>query len=732
MQNQITKFFLPDMSKASFNKLLQLISAVVIISVLLSIFSFLALSSVDNLPQQSEFLLLIFAVTSVCLSGLLFIIIRQAIRFYVEKKQGKAGAKLQLRLAILFGVITVFPSIIVASFAVSVVDYSLRGWFSERISTAVNDSVTIADAYLEEHTRSVRGQVLAMANDVNRDGLNLAQNKKVFNQFITDQVGIRNLSEAVILDGTGQVIAKSRFAFSITFSDLSQEWLLRARNGEVVISRTDDNTKIQALVKLNNFVDAYLLVGRFIDADVLQAVDKTRLAVSDYQSLSIRQFDLQVSMAAIFAVISLFLLLSALWIGLSLSGAITNPLRGIISVADAVRAGNLNSRVDIKTDMDEITLLGNSFNRMLDDLSSSQKQLVTANKQLNQRREFTEAVLSGVSSGVIGLTSEGIITLPNKAACSLLHFSKSQLIGKELTEILPEFTQLFDTIKNGNRRQYNDEIVILKNDQQIFLQAGMTSEQMEGRIVGYVVTFDDVTDLLAAQRKAAWSDIARRIAHEIKNPLTPIELAADRLKKKYRPEDPKKAEQFDQFLTIISRQVGDIGRLVDEFSSFARMPNAVLVKQDLTKIIQEQIQLYQNEENNIKISLENPDNSLFIDADSGLIRQLIANLLQNALDALIENNIKNPTIIVELTRDKRTAYIEIRDNGPGFESKNLSELFEPYVTGRDKGTGLGLSIAQKIIQDHAGHIKLQNYSKGGAQILITIPISSDVISKGDA
>ena len=721
----MTKSFLPDTSEPSFLKLLQLISGVVLVSVLISIFSLIALSTVETLPQQTELLLSIFAGASLCLIGLLFIIIRQIIKLFVEKRQKKAGSQLQMRLAVLFGVLTVFPSIIVASFAVSVVDYSLRGWFSERISTAVNDSVTIADAYLEEHTRSVRGQVLAMANDVNRDGLKLAQNKQIFNKFITDQVGIRNLSEAVIVDGTGQIIAKSRFAFSIIFSEINRDWLNRARNDEVVISRTDDNTKIQALVKLNNFVDAYLLVGRFIDSDVLEAVDKTRLAVSDYQSLSIRQFDLQISMAAIFAVISLFLLLSALWIGLSLSSAITKPLRGIILVADSVRAGDLNSRVDIKTDLDEISLLGVSFNRMMDDLSSTQRQLVHANKQLDQRREFTEAVLSGVSSGVIGLTNKGVITLPNTAACSLLGFTKQQLIGSQLVDILPEFSDLFEVIRQGKKRQYNTEVIIVRNEQQLFLQAGITSEEIEKRIVGYVVTFDDVTDLLSAQRKAAWSDIARRIAHEIKNPLTPIELAADRLKKKYRPEDPDKAEQFDQFLTVISRQVGDIGRLVDEFSNFARMPSAVLSKQELIRLVNEQVHLYQNEDNDIKILFSKPKEPIYIDADSGLIRQVFANLLQNSIDALKENNIKNPSIMVSLTIEGSLVYAEIKDNGIGFQTKNLSKLFEPYVTGRDAGTGLGLAIVQKIIQEHGGQIKLQNHEEGGAHIIITIPLTGE-------
>ena len=724
-----TKSFIQDTNEISFIKLLRLISVVVLISILISILSFLALSTVETLPKQSDLLIFIFLGVSLCLIGLLFVIIRQIIRLFVEKKQKKAGSQLQMRLAVLFGLLTVFPSIIVASFAVSVVDYSLRGWFSERISIAVNDSVTIADAYLEEHTRSIRGQVLAMANDVNRDGLKLAQNKQIFNRFITDQVGIRNLSEAVIVDGTGQIIAKSRFAFSIIFSELDSDWLDRARNDEVVITRTDDNTKIQALVKLNNFVDAYLLVGRFIDSDVLQAVDKTRLAVSDYQSLSIRQFDLQISMAAIFAVISLFLLLSALWIGLSLSSAITKPLRGIILVADSVRAGDLNSRVEIKTDLDEISLLGISFNRMMDDLSSTQRQLVHANKQLDQRREFTEAVLSGVSSGVIGLTNKGIITLPNTAACSLLDYTKQQLIGSQLTDILPEFSELFDVIKQGKKRKHNAELMIVRNEQQLFLQAGITSEEIEKRIVGYVVTFDDVTDLLSAQRKAAWSDIARRIAHEIKNPLTPIELAADRLLKKYRPEDPKKAEQFDQFLTIISRQVGDIGRLVDEFSSFARMPSAVLTKQELTALVEEQIHLYQDEDNQIKILFSKPPEPVFVDADSGLIRQVFANLFQNSIDILKESKVEKSTIWVNLRNDWTSVYIDIRDNGPGFRTKNLSKLFEPYVTGRDAGTGLGLAIVQKIIQEHSGQIKLQNHSEGGAQIEISIPLSGEKSSK---
>ena len=688
----------------------------------IGIATFATLSSAENLGNQADNLLLLLTSAAGALILLIFIVGRQLFQLWQERKKEMAGSQLHLRLAILFGGITVVPSILVAFFAVSVLDYSLRGWFAERISTAVSESVTIADAYLEEHASSVRGQILAMANDINREAPQLISNTANLNEFITNQAGIRNLSEAVVIDGTGQIIAKSRFSFALSFVDLRTDWLDRARTGEVVIVRTPGNTKLQALVKLNAFVDAYLFVGRFIDSGVIEAVDQTRLAASDYQSLSFSQVDLQISMAAIFAVVALLMLLSALWIGLNLANSIVEPLGGVIAVAEDVRTGNLNSRVDIDASLIEISHLGSSFNSMLDDLASSQQQLVQANKQLDQRRQFTEAVLAGVSSAVIGLNQNGEITLPNQSACHLLGQNAHALIGRMLTDILPEFSNLLDRAKKARAPAREAQIPVRLDGQQRTLQGRVSTEKIEGRIIGYVVTFDDITDLLSAQRKAAWSDIARRIAHEIKNPLTPIELASDRLMKKFRPEDEKTARQFDEYVNIISRQVGDIGRMVDEFSSFARMPTSVLQPQNLVEIITGQYDLIQVEHPEIHFRLSTPDAAVLVDADAGLLRQALTNLLQNASEAVSDAGTKNPEVSITLTNEDELVCITVLDNGPGFPEMNLEELLEPYVTTREKGTGLGLSIVQKIIQDHGGNLRLANAPDQGAYVSIKLPL----------
>ena len=685
--------------------------------------TFATLSSVENLSSQADNLLLLLTSAGGALILMIFIVGRQLFQIWQERRREIAGSQLHLRLALLFGGITVVPTILVAFFAVSVLDYSLRGWFAERISTAVTESVTIADAYLEEHASSVRGQILAMANDINREAPQLLSNARLLNEFITNQAGARNLSEAVVIDGTGQIVAKSRFSFALSFVDLRTEWIERARTGEVVIVRTPGNTKLQALVKLNAFIDAYLFVGRFIDSAVIDAVDQTRLAASDYQSLSFSQVDLQVSMAAIFAVVALLMLLSALWLGLNLANSIVGPLGGVISVAEDVRDGNLSSRVNVDPSLVEISHLGSSFNSMLDDLASSQQQLVHANKQLNQRRQFTEAVLAGVSSAVIGLNQSGEITLPNQTACTLLGRDAHALIGQALTDILPEFSALIDTAKKTRGAMREAQVSVRLDGQRLILQARVTTEKIEGRIIGYVVTFDDITDLLSAQRKAAWSDIARRIAHEIKNPLTPIELASDRLKKKYRPEDEIRAKQFDEYVQIISRQVGDIGRMVDEFSNFARMPAAVLQPQDLEDIITGQFDLIQVEHPEIAFHLNMPEESVMVEADAGLLRQALTNILQNAAEAIGETAQESEAAIdITLSIQSNQAYIHVSDTGPGFPQMSLDELIEPYVTTRDKGTGLGLSIVQKIVQDHNGRLKLANKQDSGAIVVIELPL----------
>lgn len=695
------------------------------VALILGAATFGLLSSDDFLNNKSDLVGLLIGVDILAVTVLLFFVGRQVFQLIRERRNRLAGYQLHWKLVTLFGVITVFPAVIVIAFSYFVLDFSLRGWFNERISTAINESVTVADAYLEEHILSVRGQILAMANDINREASSLSGNRRAFDAFLTNQAGVRNLSEALVLDSTGRVIANSRFAYAVTFSSLGEDFYSSARDGDVAITRTDITNRIRAGVRLNQFVDAYLLVGRFIDPNVSGAVDRTQTAVTEYQSLDIRQLDLKVSFAILFGMVALLLVLGSVWVGINFANAIIMPLGAVIQVAEQVRSGNLASRVPYVKTNDEIAQLGLSFNRMLEEVARNREELVEANRQIDKRREFTEAVLAGVSSGVIGIDENKFITLPNLSALEMLGLTRADTIGRKLVDIVPELENLLETAGKPGRRNKEQNVEIDRNGVKRNLLVRVTTETVARRIVGYVVTFEDVSELLDAQRKAAWSDVARRIAHEIKNPLTPIQLAAERLGAKYTPEDETARQAFSTYIDTIIRQVDDIGRLVNEFSSFARMPAPKMEPHDLIKMVRGQINLFEAAEKDIKFSIETHGKSrLSFTCDDGMIRQVITNLVQNAVDALHEGHVKKGQIHVEISKGGDNMALIIRDNGPGLPLDDSRDLTAPYVTNREKGTGLGLAIVRKIVEDHYGSLKLANGGKGkfcGAEITIIFP-----------
>lgn len=697
----------------------------VLIALSIGMLTVFNLSRFDPAQQDSTLLTTLIAIDFLAVIIVGGFVIRQILQLVNERRQRMAGYQLHWRIALMFGGVAALPAIIITAFALFVVDYSLRGWFADRISTAVTESVQVADYYFEEHASSIQSDVLTIANDVNREAFKLRGNPALLEQYLTNQTALRNLSEAIILDGTGQVIAKSRFAFAVTFMNIRGEWLTDARDGEVVLLRADQTNKLRAVIKLNSFVDAYLFVGRFIDRSVLEAVDNTRLAAADYQQLGIRQLDLQISFAFVFGLFLALLLITALWIGLNLATAIVEPLGSVISVAEQVRSGNLSPRVPKGLELEEIARLGLSFNNMLDEIVRSREQLVQANKQIDRRREFTEAVLGGVSSGVIGLDKDLNVTLPNSTATQLLQVSTDALIGHPLVDVVPEFVGLVSTAKSRKRNFAEEQIMLERSGQHLTLRARIAAERVDGAIIGYVVTFDDVTDLLSAQRKAAWSDIARRIAHEIKNPLTPIQLASDRLRRKYTPEDEAAGEQFTEYLSIISRQVEDIGRMVDEFSAFARMPQPAMAPVDLQALVAGQITLFEDDAVTLSMVTDDPDASYTVLGDAGLLRQAVLNLIQNGVDSLRESRTKAPRIELALAHDAGIVTLKIMDNGPGYPDMDRSKLLEPYVTHRAKGTGLGLAIVSKIVQDHAGTLELLDAEEGGACAIIRLGFHED-------
>ena len=696
------------------------------VALVLGCLTFALLSSETFLSDESDLVAILLMVDITTLGVLLIFVGRQVYRLIRERRRRLAGYQLHLRLVTLFGVITVFPAIIIVAFSFFVLDFSLRGWFSDRISTAINESVTVANAYLEEHIQSVEGQILAMANDINREAGSLSGNRRRFDAYLTNQAGVRNLSEAIVIDSTGRVIANSRFAYAVTFSSLDDDdFFSKARNGEVAITTIDITNRIRAGVRLNQFVDAYLLVGRFIDPKVSAAVDQTQTAASEYQVIDIRQLDLKVSFALLFGMVALLLLLGSIWVGLNFATAIVEPLGSVIMVAEQVRSGNLASRVTMTDRNDEVARLGLSFNRMLDDINKNREELVEANRQLDKRREFTEAVLGGVSSGVIGIDEKRFVTLPNAAALTMLGINKMDAIGQRLDTLVPEFASLLDTASKPGRRNQEQNIEIKQGKSILNLLARITTETVDNRIVGYVVTFENVSDLLDAQRKAAWADVARRIAHEIKNPLTPIQLAAERLGAKYTPKDEKSRASFASYIETISRQVEDIGRLVNEFSSFARMPAPEMQMHNLVSMVQGQINLFEASTNSVRFEFDNRgDDEIILSCDDSMMRQVVTNLLQNAVDAMTEAGEEDCRMLVEIEETDNAVRILFIDNGPGLPDEKGVDLTAPYITFREQGTGLGLAIVRKIVEDHDGSIVLahsghQDYK--GAAVTIILP-----------
>ena len=657
------------------------------------------------------------------------LVAHRLVNLWVERRQGLAGSRLHGRLVLLFSVVAVTPTIVVVVFSVLLFDFGIRSWFSERIGTAVRGSQAVAVAYLEEHRRNILGDALAMANDLNRDAAILLSRPKRLGQILRAQAAIRNLSEVVVFEESGKILARTGLSLTFDFEPFPEDAFHRARAGEVA-TLTSDVDRIRAIVRLDGFVDAYLYLGRYVEPEILAYIDRTKQAVAQYGELEGRRFDIQITFALIFAVVSLLLLFAAIWVGLNLATRLARPVSELIGAAEKVSAGDLTARVG-EGEVNELGTLSRAFNRMTRQLSAQRDDLIDAHRQEDTRRRFTEAVLGGVSAGVIGLDANGRINLPNQSAAQLLDIALSDLDDCQLEEVLPEMADLLAQSRRRPSRRAEGQIELSRGDRRITLLARVSAQGVNGELSGFVVTFDDISELQSAQRKAAWADVARRIAHEIKNPLTPIQLSAERLKRKYSRQINEDADIFEALTETIVRQVEDIGRMVDEFSEFARMPDAVLESANISALLREQTALQDTAHQEIDYDLELTNDDVSLICDARQVRQAITNLLQNAADSigLREDDapLERGRIEIRLSMASHLASVTISDNGRGLPTADRHRLTEPYVTTREKGTGLGLAIVRKIMEDHDGEIRILDRKGGGATAILDFPISTDRI-----
>ena len=700
-------------------------SFVIIMFVYFNFFKF------DKLNNFHNVFILSLVLFFVLFSFLTFFIVNRISFFYQNYKLKKTGQELQKKILLIFATIVMTPTLLIAFFSIFIFDTALSGWFNKKISTAISQSVEVANQYLEEHQSAMRGDILELVNIINSNSNNLSSDKIKFNKFLDKYTLSYNLSEAVIIDSIGNVLAFSQFVFEYTYADIPADYYNLANKNEIIISKEENSNKLRAFIKLSQFVDAYLLITRFVDERVLNAIESTSIAASDYQSIELKTLDIKISFIVIFILITIILLLSSLIIGLSIANRLLNPITLLIKGAEEVGGGNLDYKIPksilSKININEIKALAESFNLMISDLKSNRVDLEYANDQLDKRRKFSESVLSGVYSGVIGLNKNLEINLPNITASNLLGISIEKDYGKPIIEIVPEFKNLINLMLSLKQNVVEEKISIIRDDKVLNLITRLVVQKSENTIIGYVITFDDVTNLIAAQKMAAWSDVARRIAHEIKNPLTPIRLSSERLIKKLNNDSHINKELFKNSLTMINKQVDDIDHLVNEFSSFARMPSPKLKVINLSEIIFDFIQPLIPSFPYVVFKLDQPKKNALIMGDEKQIRQACGNLIKNSYENIFLNKIENGEICILFEVKNSFVIVSINDNGTGISKSHISEITEPYFTTKEGGTGLGLAITKKIIEDHNGTFLIKSIKKPRlTSVVFKIPLKNKV------
>ncbi len=694
--------------------------AFVLIALACGIGTYVALSGEPPEPEQIRRLVQLNLAVLLILA---ILVLRRIFRVWVDRRRGSAGSKLHIRLVLMFTLVAVTPTVVVAALSLAVFDSALSDWFSNKVSRALRESLSASEAYLRENSQEIVVETRDMAIDLNRALPDLRTNREGLEALVSAQARFRRFIGAEVVTADGTVLARA--GPGLEFEKLPPEAIEAALRFEIPSMASNENSRLMALARLDAPDDVYLLTARALNAQAFQHMASTQRAVRQYEEFRRDRSVFQVSVSMIFILLAFVFVLVSMLIGLIFANRLARPLTELVFAAEQVRAGNLRARVPELDPDDEVGNLVRSFNRMTSQLETHREELMEANRQIDTRRRFTETVLAGVSAGVIGLDPQGRINLPNRSATLLLERDLNVEIGRPLNDVVPEMAELFEQIAARPSRPVQGEIKLGDGASKTLL-VRMVADRLGQDNRGYVVTFDDVTELLSAQRKAAWSDVARRIAHEIKNPLTPIQLSAERLKRKYLDEITSDKETFTTCTDTIVRQVGDIGRMVDEFSAFARMPSPTLKPENMKEICSEAVFLQRNAYPEITFTLDMPEDRVPVRCDRRQIGQAITNLLQNAAEAIDgrEAEVSAPpppgVVRLALSQDDAQTQIIVEDNGKGLPSAERDTLTEPYVTTRAKGTGLGLAIVKKIMEDHDGSILLEDRAEGGARVSLVI------------
>ncbi|HEU0084650.1 MAG TPA: PAS domain-containing sensor histidine kinase [Bradyrhizobium sp.] len=640
---------------------------------------------------------------------LISIIVREVWQVVQARRRGRAAARLHVQIVSLFSVIAVLPAVLVSIVANVTIDRGLDRLFSGTTKAAIENSLIVASAYLNENAQLIRGDILGMANDIANARPLFDQDRSSFREMLTASAASRNLPGAMLIDKETNVLETAQTGIEQDFAKPPPEFLkdFNETEPEIVV----EANYVAACIRLRAFNDTFLYVARLLDPRVVAQMRQTQASVADYAQIESRRLGIQVAFALMFAVIALTILMSSVLIGLNFANWLVAPIRRLMSAANVVSTGDLHVQVPVLRSEGDLAQLGETFNKMTQELRTQRDELVSASELIDSRRRFIEAVLSSASAGIIGVDASGSIGILNRSAEKLIGHAESEALGHPLSEIIPELDDMMKTAREGTQRLVQGQITITRDGRERNLSVRVSSEHNSQARDSFIITLDDITDLVSAQRTSAWGDVARRIAHEIKNPLTPIQLSAERIRRKFGKVITEDKAVFEQCTDTIVRQVDDIRRMVDEFSRFARMPKPVMEGEDVADTVRQVVFLMRVGHPELELVTEIRDEPLRAQFDRRLISQALTNIIKNAseaIEAVPPEALDKGRIEVIAARDGDDIVIDVIDNGIGLPKVSRSRLLEPYVTTREKGTGLGLAIVGRVLEDHGGGIELHD------------------------
>jgi len=704
---------------------------VVTASVVMTFLSFLSLSGVTGIEPSPEMWAVIWIINGLLVLVVIALVLTEAVLLLQARSRQEAGAKLQIRMVTMFALLTAIPAFIVAVVATIALNQGLDQWFSERNRAMVESSRLVARSYLLEHAQVLRDDIIWVASELEQARGTFETDKERFQHILTALAVTRSLPYTQLNSQSGDTLMKAQITAQGTPPKLPDGITQGVTEGAPTPIAPGKTNLVGSIVKLRGYDNTYLFVARPVDPEVLEYMKLTDANVSEYRQYASNRLVFQITFTLMYVGLAVVLLLAALWIGIALANRFVDPIRNLMIAAKRVSRGDLDVQVPVE-DRGDLGDLSDGFNTMTRQLKTQREALVTANETNEKRRQFTEAVVEGVSAGILGLDPVGNITLVNSRAGEMFGKTEIELMGESADKAIPELAPILERARMARRGQVRDQIQIGNEQDRRTYQVQLTREGTMTESKGYVITLDDITDLESAQRTSAWADVARRIAHEIKNPLTPIQLSAERLRRRYASKLADDFEIFDKGINTIIRHVGDIGRMVEEFSAFARMPEAKPEKGDLSDTIRQSVFLESVRLPEIEIITHLPDEAITAYFDGRLIAQVMTNLIKNAVEAIEGvglDVVHNPQIIVAGEIEGKMARISVSDNGKGWPKDNRHRLLEPYMTTREKGTGLGLAIVAKIIEQHGGDVELidaepDSSGRVGACFSFTLPLQA--------